>query len=191
MEIKNAQNTSEIPETQDPAAPKSILKKSEDPIYITSQDLNDPDLAPDDLERLEISSKGKRPLLQPDPVFHIPGKSGWTLRTDSTARRRHIRILGDILYVSIQRQDWYRARRTWALLLRVPEVEWTDIWRVGLFLLDKGVDLDERRARENRIDWLKTMMRKVSYHRETILQELLIELIIAKDFQQAEEQALM
>lgn len=124
----------------------------------------EPEAEPDDFERLEVASKTKRPVVQVDPVFHVPGKSGWTLRTDSSARRRHIRIVSDILYVSIHRRDWHRAKRAWGLLLRTPEVEWTDIWRIGLLLLNKGVDVDKRQASEDRIEWLKQMMRKIPYY---------------------------
>ncbi|KAG9027054.1 hypothetical protein FS837_004394 [Tulasnella sp. UAMH 9824] len=75
-----------------------------------------------------------------------------------------------------------------AISVLTPEVEWTDIWRIGLLLLNKGVDVDKRTASEDRIEWLKAMMVKIPYYRETILQELVIELILARDFEQAKIQ---
>ncbi|KAG9024481.1 hypothetical protein FS837_005345 [Tulasnella sp. UAMH 9824] len=180
--------TDDAPESQPQPQLKSILKKTESLPLIRVEEWREPEAEPDDFERLEVASKTRRPVVQVDPVFHVPGKSGWTLRTDSTARRRHIRIVSDILYVSIHRRDWHRAKRAWGLLLRTPEVEWTDIWRIGLLLLHKGVDVDKRTASEDRIEWLKNMMVKIPYYRETILQELVIELILAKDFKQAEGQ---
>ncbi|KAG8945334.1 hypothetical protein FRC04_000869 [Tulasnella sp. 424] len=188
---KLADKINEPLQSQIQAPLKSILKKTDTIPLIRVEEWKEPEQEPDDLERLGHGTKFKRPLNQVDPVFDIPGKSGWTLRTDSTARRRHIRILGDILYVSIQRRDWQRAKRAWGLLLRTPEVEWNDIWRIGLLLLHKGVDVDKRQASEERIEWLKLMMRKIPYYRETTLQELVIELILAKDFKQAEDQLFM
>ncbi|KAG8898996.1 hypothetical protein FRC00_002057 [Tulasnella sp. 408] len=185
-----------LAETPEEAAPesqlqpqlKSILKKTDSLPFIRVEEWRELEAEPDDFERLEVASKTKRPSMQVDPVFHVPGKGGWTLRTDSSARRRHIRIVSDILYVSIHRRDWHRAKRAWGLLLRTPEVEWTDIWRIGLLLLNKGVDVDKRKASGDRIEWLKTMMRKIPYYRETTLQELAIELILAKDFEEAKVQ---
>ncbi|KAG8918208.1 hypothetical protein FRC01_001996 [Tulasnella sp. 417] len=185
---KLAENRNESAESQPQPQLKSILKKTDTPSLIRVEEWKQSEAEPDDLERLELASKLKRAVIQVDPVFHIPGKSGWTLRTDSTARRRHIRILSDILYVSIHRRDWQRAKRAWGLLLRTPEVQWTDIWRIGLLLLDKGVDVDKHKASEDRIEWLKMMMRKIPYYQETTLQELVIELILAKEFKQAEDQ---
>ncbi|KIO19155.1 hypothetical protein M407DRAFT_223588 [Tulasnella calospora MUT 4182] len=191
---KLVEQTNETPESGPQPQLKSILKKKETPPLTGVGEWKEPEPEPEDLERLELASKLKRPVIQVDPVFHIPGKSGWTLRADSTARRRHIRILSDILYVSIHRRDWQRAKRAWGLLLRTPEVEWTDIWRVGILLLHTDVDIDKRQASEGRVVFPRAHFLNLANQnsqRETILQELVIELILAKDFKQAEGQLFM
>ncbi|KAG8892855.1 hypothetical protein FRC00_011405, partial [Tulasnella sp. 408] len=161
---KLAETPEEAPESQPQPQLKSILKKTDSPPFIRVEEWREPEAEPDDFERLEVAAKTKRPTVQVDPVFQVPGKSGWTLRTDSSARRHHIRILSYIFYVSIHRRDWQRAKRAWRQLFRTPDVEWTNMWRIGLLLLNNGVDVNKRQANKDRIKWLKTMMVKIPYY---------------------------
>ncbi|KAH9943305.1 uncharacterized protein BXZ73DRAFT_40340 [Epithele typhae] len=66
----------------------------------------------------------------------------------SSSRKTHIRRLFDVLEVCIQRHDWPRAKRAWAILARCGEVGWKTMWTTS------GQDNAER------IRFLSVMMRQ-------------------------------
>lgn len=100
----------------------------------------------------------------PEPVFAVPASYNHSLRNDASSRRRHICLLNDLLHLSIERSEWDKAARAWAILARCPEVDWKEMAKVGLILIGKrdgGTD-DGDEPREDfgaqRIDYLKSLM---------------------------------
>lgn len=79
-------------------------------------------------------------------------------KVPSTARKVHIRRLRDILHLSIQRGDLPLARRTFGLLARCEEIEWMDIWKVGLLLLAHDSVPGDALGTAKHIDFLRVMM---------------------------------
>jgi RNA polymerase I specific initiation factor len=79
----------------------------------------------------------------------------------STARKVHIRRLRDILHLSIQRGDLPLARRAFGLLARCEEIEWVEIWKIGLIVVLAGRsppgDITVT-ARARHIEFLRAMM---------------------------------
>ncbi|KAL6305863.1 hypothetical protein BKA93DRAFT_816738 [Sparassis latifolia] len=102
----------------------------------------------------------------------------------STARKVHIRRLFDILHLSLQRNDLVRARRAWVILARCKETHWKSMWKTALLLLgaqaEDGMDADD-----TRINFLTTMMRQHADERESILKELVLQLIHAGQYRKA------
>lgn len=97
----------------------------------------------------------------PEPIFAAPASYHHSLRNDASSRRRHIRMLNDLLYLSIERSQWDKAARAWAVLTRCPEVDWKEIARVGLLLIGKQDDVGERDEDDvggHRVDYLKSLM---------------------------------
>lgn len=80
----------------------------------------------------------------------------------TTTRKAHIRRLCDILQLCVQRQDWTRAKRSWAILARCPEIDWKAMWRTSVLLLGEGnpEDTDESQANGDRVRFLSVMMRQ-------------------------------
>jgi len=72
-----------------------------------------------------------------------------------TSRKVHIRRLYDILQLSLQRNDFLRAKRAWAILSRCKEMNWKSMWTTGLELLGEGVD---SACTPRRLDYLRNMM---------------------------------
>ena len=116
------------------------------------------------------------PCLRPDVAFasyHVhlqlamPSTDSACLFTSlnskrpNTARKVHIRRLYDVLQLCIQRHDWVRAKRAWAILARCREVDWKVMWRTSVLLLGEGdPDTDVARADGDRIRFLSVMMRQ-------------------------------
>lgn len=73
----------------------------------------------------------------------------------NTARKVHIRRLYDIFQVCIQRKDYVRARRAWAILARCKEFDWMSMWTTGLLLVG-GSPGDE--VSSEKLDFLRRMM---------------------------------
>ncbi|KAH9899724.1 hypothetical protein C8Q73DRAFT_331910 [Cubamyces lactineus] len=95
-----------------------------------------------------------------------------------TTRKLHIRRVFDVLNLCIQRQDWPRARRAWAILARCKEVDWKQMWRTSLLLLgETGNQHDLGQSHEDRVSFLTVMMRQHPEERESILKELVLHLI--------------
>lgn len=64
-------------------------------------------------------------------------------------RKLHIRRLFDLLHLSLLRQDLSRAHKIWRILIRSREVDFAQLWHLGLRLLlpsstDLTGDEDER-----------------------------------------------
>ncbi|KIK04643.1 hypothetical protein K443DRAFT_404091 [Laccaria amethystina LaAM-08-1] len=93
-----------------------------------------------------------------------------------TARKVHIRRLYDILQLSLQRNDFLRAKRAWAILARCKEMNWKSMWTTGLELLGEGVD---SACTPRRLDYLRSMMLQHPDEREAILQELIFYLVLS------------
>ena len=81
-------------------------------------------------------------------------------KAPSTARKVHLRRLRDILHLSIQRGDLLLARRTFGLLARCPEIEWTAIWKIGLVILatDSPPGGDNILGTTKHVEFLRVMM---------------------------------
>ncbi len=73
-----------------------------------------------------------------------------------TARKVHIRRLYDILQLCIQRQDFTRARRAWAILARCKEIQWKFLWMTSLLLVGDGLhDVD---SSKDKVNYLRSLM---------------------------------
>ena len=85
-------------------------------------------------------------------LFTLPGS-----KEPSTARKYHIRRLYDILQLCIQRYDYVRARKAWAILVRCKEVDWKVLWRTGAVLIcESQEECDEMSTKKS--EYLSTMM---------------------------------
>ena len=124
-----------------------------------------------------------------------------------TARTVHIRRLFDVLHLSVQRGDVQRAKRIYSILLRCREVNWKDLWKMGLFLLAGSIDAREPAVHHRRIAFLRDMLlqhpdevgelmkspRSVALtflipgrlQRESIMQELILLLILTNREEEA------
>lgn len=76
-------------------------------------------------------------------------------KAPNTARKVHLRRLYDIFQVCVQRQDYARARRAWAVLARCKEFDWMPMWTTGLLLL-RGSSPSEIPL--EKVEFLRTMM---------------------------------
>ncbi|KAF8913748.1 hypothetical protein CPB84DRAFT_1840552 [Gymnopilus junonius] len=107
---------------------------------------------------------------------HIFLFSSFESKRPSTARKVHLRRLYDILQLSIQRRDFGRAKRVWAILARCKEFDWKAFWTTGLHILGEN-NADEHNL-ETTIDYLRTMMLQYPEDRESILKELVFRLLL-------------
>ena len=87
--------------------------------------------------------------------------SSLSSKQPTTARKAHIRRLFDILQLCVQRHDWVRAKRAWAILVRCREVDWKAMWTTSILLLQAD-DPDAGGAQSNaeRVRFLGVMMRQ-------------------------------
>lgn len=72
-----------------------------------------------------------------------------------TTRQVHIRRLYDILRLCIQRHDYERAKRAWAILARCKEVEWKSLWPTALLIIGSNASSSET---GKDTEFLRTMM---------------------------------
>jgi len=140
----------------------------------------------------------KPPL--PPPIFHLPPASRKEkqaeIRVDTSTRGRHLRLLNDVLHLSIQRRQWDRAARAWSILARCPEVDWMGMCRIGLLILSQNeksggsIDPteDTSETSRKRIDFVRAVIMKDRFRQEAVLQELIIELIAAGNYEVALEE---
>ncbi|KAG8851013.1 hypothetical protein FRB96_009495 [Tulasnella sp. 330] len=150
------------------------------------------------MESMNRHAHAYTPLV-PAPIFSIPHtKAKISIRADTSTRRRHIRLLNDILHLSIQRRQWDKARRAWAVLARCSEVDWRAMWHIGLLLIGKqtrpaGVEGNGHEegtsssvmVAQDRVDYLKTLMLRYPLRRESLLRELSLELIFQERYTEA------
>jgi len=94
-----------------------------------------------------------------------------------TTRKVHIRRLYDILQLSIQRQDFERAKRVWAILVHCKEIDWKALWTMGLLILER--DSSESNEK-NEVEFLRTIMLQYPDDVRFNLLELKQALIIAR-----------
>ena len=78
----------------------------------------------------------------------------------STARKVHIRRLYDILQLSIQRHQFQRAKRVWAILVHCKEIDWKGLWSVGLHILSE--DTTDEGGEQVAVEYLRSMMLQCS-----------------------------
>ncbi|KAH9844087.1 uncharacterized protein C8Q71DRAFT_29459 [Rhodofomes roseus] len=102
----------------------------------------------------------------------------------TTARKVHIRRLIDILQLSLQRQDYDRARRAWTILIRCKEINWKDMWKTAIALLADAGD-DDLEENDQRIAFLSVVIRQHPDEREMILKELVLRLIQTGKYRRA------
>ena len=74
-----------------------------------------------------------------------------------TSRRSHIRLLYDVLQLSLQRADYPRARRAWSVLVRCKEVDWKSLWNAGVMLVDDGSN-EAWHGNSKKLEYLSAMM---------------------------------
>lgn len=109
------------------------------------------------------------PTGTPDASGHMPhGEHSFLFssldsKQPNTARKVHLRRLFDVLHLCIQRHDWPRARRAWAILARCKEVDWKTMWRTSLLLLGEGESDATTHAPDtdgDKVGFLTVMMRQ-------------------------------
>lgn len=76
-------------------------------------------------------------------------------KAPSTTRKVHIRRLYDILQLCLQRNDFRRAQRAWAILVRCKEIHWTTMWTTGVQILGNDIDGDDTNSQ--RFEYLRSM----------------------------------
>lgn len=91
-----------------------------------------------------------------EPLYSLEGV------TLTTTRKRHIRRLNDLLYLSLERDDLPRARRAWSILTKCKEFNWKEHWRTGLLLVPMT---EGRDAGKQKVEMLKKLMR---FHSEEV-----------------------
>lgn len=124
-------------------------------------------------------------------------------KTSLTARDIHIRRLYDVIQLSIQRDEYLRARRAFGILARCKEIKWKDLWKLALLLLADSEELPTSKDGSlTRLEFLRMMMLQhredastlYSYfgvdhlplpQRETIFQELVLLLVLTGKYKEA------
>ncbi|KAJ7044551.1 hypothetical protein C8F04DRAFT_941990 [Mycena alexandri] len=104
-------------------------------------------------------------------------------KTPDTTRKIHIRRLYDVLHICIQRNDAKRATRAWTILAHCKEIKWQTMWMTSVHLLAENLDESEKMS--ERIEFLRVMMLQHPDDRENILKELVLRLIISKQYSEA------
>ena len=80
-------------------------------------------------------------------------------KTSLTARDIHIRRLYDVIQLSIQRDEYLRARRAFGILARCKEIKWKDLWRLALLLLADSEEVPTSKDGSlTRLEFLRIMM---------------------------------
>ncbi|CAK5275384.1 unnamed protein product, partial [Mycena citricolor] len=97
-----------------------------------------------------------------------------------STRKTHIRRLYDVMEICLQRGDFARAARAWAILARCEEIKWKKMWVTGLQLLGP-----EPNKTTKKIEFLRVMMLQQPEERESILQELVLHLIASGEHREA------
>ncbi|EKM59258.1 uncharacterized protein PHACADRAFT_85783 [Phanerochaete carnosa HHB-10118-sp] len=100
-----------------------------------------------------------------------------------SARKVHIRRLYDILELSLHRNDLARAKKAWAILVRCKEVNWKAMWRTGALLIGKSED--SATTARDRLGYFATMMLQFPEARESVLQEMILHLIVHRQYKRA------
>ncbi|KAI0650588.1 hypothetical protein C8Q79DRAFT_900998 [Trametes meyenii] len=107
----------------------------------------------------------------------------------NSSRKLHIRRLFDLLHLCIQRRDWPRARRAWAILARCKEVDWRTMWRTSLLLLgEHDARISSAGHDSDKVGFLTVMMRQHPEERESILKELVLHFIRSGMYRRAMEE---
>ncbi|KAJ7781029.1 hypothetical protein B0H16DRAFT_1496884 [Mycena metata] len=104
-------------------------------------------------------------------------------KTPNTTRKIHIRRLYDVLHICLQRNDVKRATRAWTILAHCKEMSWQTMWMTGVHILAENLDESEKTS--ERIEFLRVMMLQHPDDRENILKELVLRLIISKQYSEA------
>ncbi|KAF9057989.1 hypothetical protein BJ165DRAFT_1335248 [Panaeolus papilionaceus] len=99
-----------------------------------------------------------------------------------TTRKVHLRRLYDLLQLSLQRQQFDRAQRIWAILVRCNEFNWKALWTTGLQVLTRN---DPNSTSRTTIEYLRMMLLQYPEERESILKELVTRLLFAGRYREA------
>jgi RNA polymerase I-specific transcription initiation factor RRN11 len=116
-----------------------------------------------------------------------------------SARKVHIRRLYDILELCIYRNDISRAKKAWSILIRCKEINWKAMWRTATLLV--GEHENSESLARHRLEFLTTMMLQLpeavseltlcrtiltaAMQRESIIQEMILHLIVARQHRKA------
>ncbi|KAH9482767.1 RNA polymerase I-specific transcription initiation factor rrn11 [Psilocybe cubensis] len=106
---------------------------------------------------------------------HIFLFAGLDSKKPSTARKVHLRRLYDLLQLSIQRCNFERAQKCWAILARCSEINWKALWPIGLHILG-GKDCEKNS--QISVEYLRAVMLQHPDDRESILKELILHLLL-------------
>ncbi|KAJ3488806.1 hypothetical protein NLI96_g2569 [Meripilus lineatus] len=115
-------------------------------------------------------------------LFALPGS-----KRPSTARKYHISRLYDVLQLCIQKNDYVRARKAWAILVRCKEVDWKAMWKTGVILLGDAQTPDPE-GTSKRLEYLSTLMVRNPDMRESVLEEFILCLILEGHYRKALEE---
>ena len=131
-------------------------------------------------------------------IFHGRGEFNPT-----SARKTHILRLNDMLNLFVERGDFKRARRVWAILIRCKEFDWRKKWRMALLLISDSTSY-QRDDCTGKLDLLRKLMRQhpnevwlfscgINFfthilQQEAILQEIVLLLTKNCNFNEALEQ---
>ncbi|KAE9410038.1 hypothetical protein BT96DRAFT_912909 [Gymnopus androsaceus JB14] len=105
-----------------------------------------------------------------------------TLNVPSTARKVHLRRLYDVLQLSIHRNDLFRARRAWSILVRCKEINWMTMWGIAIHLVEESLYENEG---PKKIEMLRDMILHYPDERVDLLKELIFQLIQAGHHREA------
>ncbi|EPQ59106.1 hypothetical protein GLOTRDRAFT_125416 [Gloeophyllum trabeum ATCC 11539] len=106
-------------------------------------------------------------------------------KSPDTSRKVHIRRLYDVMQLCIQRGDYGRARKAWAILARCKEIHWKAMWTTAVLLLMSDKDGHAQNEGARTIDFLRSMMLRYPEEKQTILRELVLRLIQAGRYNEA------
>ncbi|KAG8716248.1 hypothetical protein FRC08_009701 [Ceratobasidium sp. 394] len=121
------------------------------------------------------------------PIFHLEPRPHRELSPSTSSRKQHIRFTYDLLHVCLQRGDLARARRAWSILVKCPEIDLRTIWQVGLALIPREGEENEKKGRATRehVGYLKRVRLQIPDMQETLLKETVLALIDMGEYQEA------
>ncbi|KAJ6539554.1 hypothetical protein B0H19DRAFT_960679 [Mycena capillaripes] len=104
-------------------------------------------------------------------------------KNPSTARKIHIRRVYDVMQMCIQRNDLERATRAWTILAHCEEINWRTMWSTSVHILAENLNDYEKSPKK--VEFLRLMMLQHPEDRETILKEIVLRLILSRQYREA------